>query len=171
MAENNSSLAAKPDATNPGTPDGPKTADLGPSPLSKSARKKAAKAERYAAYKLERRAREKEARKEKKRVRAEMRAAGDLDDELHEGYAPEKKRLKLEFGGRVVIDLGFDDMMSDKVGGPNRSWPTRPYPQAPCFRKSRRFALSWLMHTAQTARHLTLFLFSIHLSTVALWNA
>ena len=121
MAENNSSLATKPDMTNPSTPDGPKKPDPGPSPLSKSARKKAAKAERYAAYKLERRAREKEARKEKKGVRAEKRAAGDLDDDEleHEGYVPEKKRLKLEFGGRVVIDLGFDDKMSDKVGEPS----------------------------------------------------
>ena len=115
MAENNSSLVARPDATNPSTPDGPKTADLDPSLLSKSARKKAAKAEKYAAYKLERRAREKETRKEKKRARAEKRAAGDLDDE-HEEHAPQTKRLKLEFGGRVVIDLGFDDKMTDKVG-------------------------------------------------------
>jgi tRNA (guanine9-N1)-methyltransferase len=119
MAENISSLVVKPDASNSSTPDGPKTADLDPSPLSKSARKKAAKAERYAAYKLERRAREKEARKEKRRVRAEKRDAGDLDDEPEE-HIPQKKRLKLEFGGRVVIDLGFDDKMTDKVGETNR---------------------------------------------------
>ncbi|KAF8625590.1 hypothetical protein AX15_005290 [Amanita polypyramis BW_CC] len=83
-----------------------------PSKPSKNALKKAAKAERYAAYKLERRAREKEAKKQKKRVRAEKRAAGEPDDEEE---SHQKKKIKLEFGGRVVIDLGFDDMMTDKV--------------------------------------------------------
>lgn len=82
--------------------------------LSKSALKKAAKAERYAIYRSERRAREKEARKEKKRIRAEKQAAGEPDgDDEHESR--QKKRIKLEFGGRVVIDLGFDDKMTDKV--------------------------------------------------------
>ena len=84
-------------------------ADTAPKP-SKSALKKAAKAERYAAYRLERRAKEKEARKEKRRIRAEKRAAAEEDDDEHQ-----KKKIKLEFGGRVVIDLGFDDKMTDKV--------------------------------------------------------
>ncbi|KAK2465959.1 hypothetical protein APHAL10511_001600 [Amanita phalloides] len=81
--------------------------------LSKSALKKAARAERYAASRLERRAKEKELRKEKKRIRAEKRGAGELDDE-DEQHGRQKKKLKLEFGGRVVIDLGFDDKMTDK---------------------------------------------------------
>lgn len=85
-----------------------------PPKLSKNALKKAAKAERFAAYKLERRAKEKEARKEKKRIYAEKRAAGELeDDDEHE--RAQKKKIKLDFGGRVVIDLGFDDKMTDKV--------------------------------------------------------
>lgn len=82
-------------------------------PLSKSARKKAAKADKYAALKLERRAREKEARKEKQRIRAEKRAAGEEAD-ADEEQRRQRKKVKIEFGGRVVIDLGFDDKMTDK---------------------------------------------------------
>ena len=92
-------------------------------PLSKKARKKAAKAARFAALKLERRAKEKEAKKVKKRIRAEKRAAGELEeDELQE---EEEKRRAMKraktgagqkpFAGRVCIDLGFDDMMTDKA--------------------------------------------------------
>ncbi|KAG6850926.1 hypothetical protein H0H93_006752 [Arthromyces matolae] len=80
--------------------------------LSKNALKKAARAERYAANKLERRAKEKEAKKEKKRALAERRAAGDIDE--GEEKKRQKKRPRLHFGGKVVVDLGFDDMMSEK---------------------------------------------------------
>ncbi|KAG6861846.1 hypothetical protein C0995_011143 [Termitomyces sp. Mi166 len=81
-------------------------------PLSKSALKKAARAERFAAYKLERRAREKEAKKEKKRAFQAKCAAGDIDeDEKKKRY---KKKPILHFGGRVVVDLGFDDKMNEK---------------------------------------------------------
>lgn len=85
-----------------------------PKPSSKTALKKAAKVERLAALKSERRAREKEAKKEKKRQRAEKRAAGELDTDDE----PErrKKKARVEFGGRVVVDLGFDDKMNEKVG-------------------------------------------------------
>lgn len=83
--------------------------------MSKNAQKKAAKAERFAALKLERRAREKEAKKEKKRQRAEKRAAGELADSEDEEKKRQAKKRKLEFGGRVIVDLGFDDMMNDKV--------------------------------------------------------
>jgi tRNA (guanine9-N1)-methyltransferase len=83
--------------------------------MSKNAIKKAAKAARLAALKLERRAREKEAKKEKKRVRAEKRAAGELDDVAEDDINRRMKRPKLQFGGTVVVDLGFDDMMNDKV--------------------------------------------------------
>ncbi|KAJ3561733.1 hypothetical protein NP233_g10015 [Leucocoprinus birnbaumii] len=85
-----------------------------PPPLSKSAQKKAARAARFAEYKLERRAKEKEAKKEKKRIRAEKRAAGELDEEDEAERARQKKKPRVEFGGRVVIDLGFDDLMSEK---------------------------------------------------------
>jgi tRNA (guanine9-N1)-methyltransferase len=84
--------------------------------LSKSALKKAAKAERFAANKLERRAREKEAKKERKRSQAAKRAAGELDDGNVEESNRRKKKARVQFGSRVVVDLGFDDMMSEKVG-------------------------------------------------------
>lgn len=91
--------------------------------LSKNAQKKAAKATRFAAQKLERRAKEKEAKKAKKRIRAQKRAAGELEeDELQEDEEKKRamKRAKTgagqkHFAARVCIDLGFDDMMSDKA--------------------------------------------------------
>lgn len=82
---------------------------------SKSAMKKAAKAQRYAASKLERRAKEKEAKKEKKRLKAEKCAAGEFDEDEDENNR-RKKRARLQFDGTVVIDLGFDKLMSEKVG-------------------------------------------------------
>jgi tRNA (guanine9-N1)-methyltransferase len=86
-----------------------------PPPLSKSAQKKAARAVRYAELKLERRAREKEAKKEKKRILAEKRAAGELDDDDEAEKARKQKKPRIEFGGQVVIDLSFDRFMSEKV--------------------------------------------------------
>jgi len=90
------------------------TVDRYPDGMSKKAIKKAAKAERLAALKLVRRAREKEAKKEKKRIRAEKRAAGELDD-VEEETQRRLKKPKPQFGGIVVVDLGFDNMMNDKV--------------------------------------------------------
>jgi hypothetical protein len=87
----------------------------GTTPMSKNAIKKAAKAARLATLKLERRAREKEAKKEKRRVKAEKRAAGELDDIEEEEIKRHIKKPKLQFGGTVVIDLGFDSMMNDKA--------------------------------------------------------
>lgn len=77
--------------------------------------KKAAKAVKLAALKIERRAREKAAKKEKQRQKAEKRAAGELDDDEDEEKKRRAKRPKLDFGGTVVVDLGFDEMMSEKV--------------------------------------------------------
>lgn len=83
-------------------------------PLSKKGQKKAAKAFRYAEQKAERRAREKE-RKKLKRAAAQP----ELHDE--DGAAPQSKRIKLcpspkiKFSARLVIDLGFDDKMTEKV--------------------------------------------------------
>ena len=87
-------------------------------PMSKNALKKAVKAERFAAIKLERRAREKEAKREKKRQRAEKKAAGELDEDDDEDKRRQEKKRKLEFGGQVLVDLGFDEMMNDKVSSP-----------------------------------------------------
>lgn len=93
-----------------------------PQPLSKKAQKKLRKAEFLAERKLERRAREKEKKKEKKRERAERIAAGEDVDTAAEDDGRAKKRAKLShgaprnaFGARVVVDLGFDDKMSEKV--------------------------------------------------------
>ncbi|KAF9464817.1 guanine-1-methyltransferase-domain-containing protein [Collybia nuda] len=80
---------------------------------SKSALKKAAKAERLAAVKLERRAKEKEAKKQKKRLMAEKRAAGEIDEDEEERNR-HKKRPRIRFGGTVVVDLSFDDKMNEK---------------------------------------------------------
>ncbi|KAK0230427.1 guanine-1-methyltransferase-domain-containing protein [Armillaria fumosa] len=82
--------------------------------LSKSARKKAERNERLAATKLERRAKEKAAKKEKRRIKAEKRAAGELDSADEAERERKKKKPKLEFGGRILIDLGFDDKMLEK---------------------------------------------------------
>lgn len=77
-------------------------------PLSKKAQKRAAKAARLQEQKAERRAREKEAKKRKRRERAQ---AGDAE--------PRKRRKmrgfdQTSFAAQVVIDLDFDDMMTDK---------------------------------------------------------
>lgn len=80
--------------------------------LSKNARKRLLKAEKYASMKAERRARD----KEKKRLRAEKKKA----DTETETTQPDRKKRKVQgprrvFNARVVIDLGFDDLMSEKV--------------------------------------------------------
>ena len=82
--------------------------------LSKKAIKKAARTERLAAAKIERRAREKEAKKEKKRVIVAKRAAGELDEEDSE-KDKRRKKPRLDWSGKVMIDLGFDERMSEKV--------------------------------------------------------
>lgn len=88
-------------------------------PLSKNARKRLLKAERYAASKAERRARD----KEKKRERAAKRRAA-TPDALGDAERRAAKRRKMDavklgpknvFQARVVIDLAFDDLMSEKV--------------------------------------------------------
>jgi tRNA (guanine9-N1)-methyltransferase len=93
--------------------------DRSEQPPSKNALKRALKAERLAAQKLERRAREKEAKKQKKRDRDQRRQAGLLDSDDDQDKKPRPKRRKVassdRFGGRLVIDLGFDEKMSDKV--------------------------------------------------------
>jgi len=82
-------------------------------PVSKKAQKKAAKAVRYAEQKTERRAREKEKKKLK-------RAAAQPEPHDEDGAVLRSKRVKLgpssqtKFGARLVIDLGFDDKMTEK---------------------------------------------------------
>lgn len=93
-------------------------------PMSKKAQKKAAKAARMAEFKLERRAREKEAKKRKRKERAEAererRGIGDVDEEGDEQQRTKRQKLgrssaqQTTFNAKVVVDLGFDDMMIDK---------------------------------------------------------
>jgi len=66
--------------------------------------------------KIERRAKEKLAKKEKKRKRAEKIAAGEQlsEDEVAQKRA-KTNQPKKPFAGRVALDLGFDDKMNDKV--------------------------------------------------------
>lgn len=142
-------------------------ADAAPQALSKNAIKKAAKAEKYAAYKLERRAREKETKKEKKRVVAEKRAAGELDEDEEEKKR-QKKRPKIHFGGKVIVDLGFDEMMNEKV------CDVRFLPQfgrVTCrqYRKSHHCVPSWRTPTVQIAmRHIPSLWCTLHSMAVHL---
>ncbi|THV08197.1 hypothetical protein K435DRAFT_771760 [Dendrothele bispora CBS 962.96] len=85
----------------------------GPAPSKKSL-KKAKKLEAIRESRLRKRAQEKEARKEKKREKARKRDAGELDDTAEQEEQAAKKRKTSGFGGKVVIDLGFDDLMSEK---------------------------------------------------------
>lgn len=91
-------------------------------PLSRKAQKKAAKAARYAEQKAGRRTREKERRKLK-------RAAAQPEPYDEDGAVPQSKRVKLDprsrttFDARLVIDLGFDDKMTDKVCAQLKSPP------------------------------------------------
>ena len=89
--------------------------DISTPTLSKSAQKRARKAAYFEERKLERRAREKEAKKEKKRKLVERVAAGEtLPDE--DGMRKKAKSgPKIPFAARVVVDLGFADKMSDKA--------------------------------------------------------
>ena len=87
-----------------------------PQGLSKKAQKRAAKAARLHELKLERRTREKEARKRKRRERAQAVANGECDANV----APKRRRTNVNdgnttFKARIIVDLGFDELMTDKV--------------------------------------------------------
>ena len=92
-----------------------------PQALSKNAQKRLLKAQKKEEFKAERRTREKVLKKAKKAERREKRARGELDDDEEE-TARQGKRQKVshdepkkKFGARLVIDLGFDDSMTDRV--------------------------------------------------------
>ncbi|KAJ3895597.1 guanine-1-methyltransferase-domain-containing protein [Lentinula edodes] len=107
----------------PEAPSNDETLEISPPPdtesisevkMSKKAMKKAAKAERYQAFKLERRAREKQMQKEKRRLKAQKRAAGELDDSAELEEKARKRQKMSGFGGKIVLDLSFDELMSEK---------------------------------------------------------
>lgn len=87
-------------------------------PLSKKGQKKQARAARYQEAKLDRRAKEKERKKEKKRLAREetarKREAGEPVSEDEQPRKRAKTMIAEPFGARIVVDLGFDDMMTDK---------------------------------------------------------
>jgi tRNA (guanine9-N1)-methyltransferase len=84
--------------------------------LSKKAQKRALKMAKLEGRKIERRAKEKAAKKEKKRKRAERIGVGEQLSEDEETQKRAKmNQPKKPFSARVVLDLGFDDKMSDKV--------------------------------------------------------
>jgi tRNA (guanine9-N1)-methyltransferase len=85
--------------------------------LSKKAQKRALKLARQQERKMEHRAKEKAAKKEKKRKRAERLAAGEQLSEDERQKRAKTNLAKEPFAARVVLDLGFDDKMSDKVRG------------------------------------------------------
>ena len=85
--------------------------------LSKKAQKRALKMARLEERKIERRAKERAAKKEKKRKRAERLAAGEQLSDDERLKRTKADRAKEPFAARVVLDLGFDDKMNDKVRG------------------------------------------------------
>lgn len=94
------------------------TSEAGAVVLSKKAQKRALKMARLEERKMERRAKERAAKKEKKRKRAERLASGEqLSEDDERRKRAKVDRAKEPFAARVVLDLGFDDKMSDKVRG------------------------------------------------------
>jgi tRNA (guanine9-N1)-methyltransferase len=86
--------------------------------LSKSAQKKLAKAERFAQLKSERRAREKEQKAVKRKEREERLAAGEdpgPSDAKKRRVSREGQGPVRPFNARIVIDLSFDEKMTEKV--------------------------------------------------------
>ncbi|KAG9128191.1 tRNA (guanine(9)-N(1))-methyltransferase [Ceratobasidium sp. 392] len=103
--------ASPPEITNPSEP--------APA-LSKSAQKRQAKAERFAQLKQERRAREKEEKALKRKEREERAAAGEdvgPSDSKKRRVTREGEGPVLPFNARIVVDLGFDEKMTDKEVG------------------------------------------------------
>lgn len=95
--------------------------------LSKNLQKRALKAASLASKKLERRACKKE---NKKLGKVLKHTAGEIDSDKDEENELKKrnnrKRIKLDeanwLGVRVVVDLGFDELMNDKVRFATTIW-------------------------------------------------
>ncbi|KDN40845.1 hypothetical protein RSAG8_07863, partial [Rhizoctonia solani AG-8 WAC10335] len=98
----------------------PPTGSEAASTLSKSAQKRLAKAERFAQFKFERRAREKEQKAAKRKEREERIAAGGdpgPSDAKKRRVSREGEGPIRPFNARIVIDLGFDEKMTEKEVG------------------------------------------------------
>ncbi|GAA6008074.1 hypothetical protein JCM10207_007018 [Rhodosporidiobolus poonsookiae] len=105
--------ASDPTATTDALVTAPSASTASTPPLSKSALKRQRKAEAMQAQKVARRAHEKEKRKAKT---AEVRRL--VAEGLMERPAPSKRKKvagkQAPHGARIVVDMGFDDLMTDK---------------------------------------------------------
>ncbi|SCZ90676.1 BZ3500_MvSof-1268-A1-R1_Chr1-3g02141 [Microbotryum saponariae] len=97
--------------------------------LSKNALKKLKKAAAREATKAFRRQQERASRKAKQARKRQLVAEGVLDKEELESVASRKRRRLREAGGRVVphgakviIDLGFDELMTENVSHVQSGW-------------------------------------------------
>ncbi|CAE6527369.1 unnamed protein product [Rhizoctonia solani] len=98
----------------------PPTGSESTSTLSKTAQKRLAKAEHFAQIKLERRAREKEQKAAKRKEREERAAAGEdpgPSDAKKRKVSREGQGPVRPFNARIVVDLGFDEKMTEKEVG------------------------------------------------------
>ncbi|BGP44314.1 tRNA (guanine(9)-N(1))-methyltransferase [Rhodotorula kratochvilovae] len=106
--------AAAPDPAASATSDAATSTSTAPSadpPLSKSALKRQRKQEAFQAQKLQRRAYEKEKRKAKAAEVKRLVAEGKMDKPVNK----KRPRGKQEpHGARIAIDLGFDELMTEK---------------------------------------------------------
>ena len=83
-------------------------------PLSKKAQKRLAKQEKYAEFKVERRQRERAAKKRKRAERKEAIENGQDVQPLQKKRKPAQDEIK-PWEGTCVLELAFDDKMTDKV--------------------------------------------------------
>ena len=80
-------------------------------PLSKNAQKRNLKAKKREEYKALHKAKERELRKARKRARMEA-----LDETISNGARTFARAMPVPFHATVVVDLAFDELMSEKVG-------------------------------------------------------
>lgn len=80
--------------------------------LSRSAAKKLLREQAWIAGKADRRAKERERNKAKAAEKRKLVEDGVIERPAKRGRLPAKRAI---YGARVVIDLGFDDLMIDKV--------------------------------------------------------
>lgn len=79
--------------------------------LSRSAAKKLLREQAWAAGKADRRAKEREKNKAKAAEKRKLIDEGVLERPAKKG----RQAKRGEYGARVVVDLGFDDLMIDKA--------------------------------------------------------
>lgn len=83
-------------------------------PLSKKQQKKLAKQEKYAEFKIERRAKERAAKKRKRAERKEAIQNGQAVEPLSKKRRPAQNEIRA-WDGTCILELAFDDKMTDKA--------------------------------------------------------